>query len=101
MSQKHLIDRFHHHVGLAPKTLLRLHRFERALAALNRPGPVRLEQIALACGYYDQAHFKRDFADFSGINPSDYAKTRAAYFSAPNQADDTGLFVPLETPALR
>ncbi len=96
VSQKHLIDRFHHHVGLAPKTLLRIHRFERALAALNRPGPVRLEQIALVCGYYDQAHFNRDFADFSGINPTAYATTRAAFFADPHQADDTGLFVPLD-----
>ena len=96
ISQKHLIDRFHHHVGLAPKTLLRIHRFERALAALNRPGPVRLEQIALACGYYDQAHFNRDFAAFSGINPTTYATTRAAFFADPQQADDAGLFVPVD-----
>ena len=101
VSQKHLIDRFHHHVGLAPKTLLRIHRFERALAALNRPGPVRLEQIALACGYYDQAHFNRDFAAFSGINPTAYATTRAAFFADPQQADESGLFVPLDAPGKR
>ena len=95
VSQKHLIDRFHHHVGLAPKTLLRIHRFERALAALNRPGPVRLEQIALACGYFDQAHFNRDFAAFSGINPTAYAKARAAFFAPPGPPDESGLFVPL------
>lgn len=101
ISQKHLIDRFHHHVGLAPKTLLRIHRFERTLAALNRPGPVRLEQIALACGYYDQAHFNRDFAAFSGINPTGYARTRAAFFTASGSTDESGLFVPLDAPHKR
>lgn len=96
ISQKHLIDRFHHHVGLAPKTLLRVHRFERALEGLNATGEIALEQIALACGYFDQAHFNRDFAAFSGINPTAYANTRRAYFTDPSQADDTGLFVPID-----
>jgi AraC-like DNA-binding protein len=29
-------------------------------------------EIALNCGYYDQAHFNHDFRAFSGINPSTY-----------------------------
>ena len=34
--------------------------------------------VALSCGYFDQAHFNHDFRTFSGINPSTYLRHRAA-----------------------
>jgi AraC-like DNA-binding protein len=81
-SRRHLTTRFSEQVGLAPKTLARLLRFGRAARLLGagpssheRGGaagaPSSLAEIALECGYYDQAHLNRDFREFAGLAPTE------------------------------
>jgi AraC-like DNA-binding protein len=36
---------------------------------------------ALACGYFDQAHFIHDFRAFSGINPSTYLAQKTEHLN--------------------
>ncbi|HTX33699.1 MAG TPA: helix-turn-helix transcriptional regulator [Bryobacteraceae bacterium] len=63
--------------GLTPKFLARVLRFRHAqerLAAQRPPVPGRapsaLVDLALDCGYYDQAHFIHEFREFSGRTPA-------------------------------
>ncbi len=58
--------------GFTPKLLLRRQRFLRTLAQfMLDPSLAWLE--TLDDGYYDQAHFIRDFRRFMGMTPSAYA----------------------------
>jgi len=75
-SQKHLITQFHEQIGLPPKTLARILRFTHALRLLEQSKGVCWSEIALDCGYYDQAHFSRDFRAFTGSAPGDFLARR-------------------------
>lgn len=69
-SRRHFTDRFVREVGLAPKQVSRLIRFE-ASAALLRTGVERtLADIAATVGYYDQAHLSNEWRVLAGCSPS-------------------------------
>jgi AraC-like DNA-binding protein len=71
VSARRLHSRFEDEVGLAPKRLARILRFQRALAALGAPArAANLARVALDAGYFDHAHFVRDFRAFAGTSPS-------------------------------
>lgn len=70
-SRRHLAARFRTQVGLAPKVFGRILRFRRAASELTRADGRSLAEIALDCGYYDQAHLNRDFREFSGRTPTE------------------------------
>jgi len=61
---------FEREVGLSPKRAARVLRLERALAALARP-EARLAELALDCGYYDQAHLCRELRVLCGQSPGE------------------------------
>jgi AraC-like DNA-binding protein len=73
-SRKHLASRFREQIGLTPKTAARILRFQRAVGRLA--AGVSLGRLALDCGYYDQAHFNRDFRQFAGSTPSEFLARR-------------------------
>jgi AraC-like DNA-binding protein len=75
-SHRRLIARFREGIGLAPKTLGRVLRFERVSRLLQQVDEPRLAEVALDCGYYDQAHLNRDFRQFAGTTPGDYLARR-------------------------
>jgi AraC-like DNA-binding protein len=57
-------------VGVSPKRLARVTRFQRALRILEHlDSPQRGTQTAAMCGYADQAHFIRDFRELAGCPP--------------------------------
>jgi AraC-like DNA-binding protein len=69
---------FREEVGLPPKTIARLLRFERAreLAALaEQPDWPR---IALASGYYDQSHLINEFRRVTGRTPVTFFQDQRA-----------------------
>lgn len=71
-SRRHLVAKFRQQVGLPPKTLARIMRFEHLVSRLRADGPVHWTRLAAECGYYDQAHMNRDFREFAGTTPTDF-----------------------------
>jgi AraC-like DNA-binding protein len=79
MSAKRFIERFKNEVGMTPKRYCRVRRFQRALASAHRPAGVDWTQVALDCGYFDQAHFIHDFKSFAGVTPTAYQAARTPF----------------------
>jgi AraC-like DNA-binding protein len=75
-SRKHLAHRFKEQIGLTPKSLARVLRFQRALRILADGKPPFVE-VATLCGYYDQAHLIREFRALSGYTPRELLAARA------------------------
>jgi AraC-like DNA-binding protein len=73
-SERRLLRAFRVHVGPAPKTFARMLRFHRAVERLRTEREPDLGRIALECGYYDQAHFNRDFRAFAGAPPTEFLR---------------------------
>jgi AraC-like DNA-binding protein len=84
-SRKHLLRRFKEQIGVGPKTYARVLRFQRAVHMLgHREGAngadelgagreLTWAEVALECGYFDQAHMNRDFRQFAGASPGELA----------------------------
>jgi AraC-like DNA-binding protein len=75
-SHKHFVAQFTEHIGLSPKVMARVLRFGRAAELLQVSERGRFADIAYACGYYDQAHFTRDFTAFAGVSPTELLASR-------------------------
>jgi AraC-like DNA-binding protein len=62
---------------LSPKAFWRVRRFRAALRDLEQGA---LSGAALACehGYFDQAHFLREFRALSSSSPREYLAARVA-----------------------
>jgi AraC-like DNA-binding protein len=75
MPTKRLIALFRAEVGLSPKAYARVRRLQAALRLLET-GPMGGARIAAEVGYFDQAHFVRDFESFTGLTPTQYAEQR-------------------------
>lgn len=67
VTARHLRRAFHEHVGIGPKEFARAARLQRVLriAATSRDW----SQIAVAAGYYDQAHLIAEFRALVGVTP--------------------------------
>lgn len=69
VSGRQLRRRFLVEVGVGPKLLCRLLRFQQVFRAVDGDAPDWAD-VALACGYYDQAHLINDFRQFAQQTPS-------------------------------
>ncbi len=73
MSARQLRRLFLEQVGLTPKHLSRVIRFRESVSRLGKTKRGDLTQVALDCGYYDQAHFINEFRELSGYRPAEFA----------------------------
>jgi AraC-like DNA-binding protein len=75
-SQNHLGNQFKRFVGIPPKEVARFYRFAHVLRSLDSTEPGDLTRLAHQSQFYDQSHFNRDFAAFTGSSPSEYLQLR-------------------------
>jgi AraC-like DNA-binding protein len=71
-SRKRIVARFREEVGLPPKAMARLLRFERARELAKRAQRPDWPRIAVECGYYDQSHLVNDFRAVTGRTPATF-----------------------------
>jgi AraC-like DNA-binding protein len=79
LSPKRFIQAFRDRTGFTPKVFCRIRRFQQALGRMESSQEVEWANVALDCGYFDQAHFIHDFRAFSGINPTSYLAHRTPH----------------------
>jgi AraC-like DNA-binding protein len=75
-SRKHLVARFRREIGLPPKTVARILRFDRLVRRLDRDPAPRWADAALEAGYYDQPHLIREFRELAGVTPRQWLSAR-------------------------
>jgi AraC-like DNA-binding protein len=89
-SRRQLEREFAEGVGLSPKELSRVARFQNVLRlAARRPG-ASWADLAARCGYSDQAHLVREFKALSGATPTSREELTGAlarYFIDPARLD--------------
>ncbi len=90
VSDNHLATQFKSHVGVTPKRVARIYRFARLILSVDASCPVDWSDLAHAAGYFDQAHFAREFKDFTGHTPTGYLALRQRFPAEPGFPPDRG-----------
>ena len=68
-SRRRLVERFREEIGLPPKAVARIVRFNAARMMAEASADPDWADIAAACGYADQPHLVREFAELAGSSP--------------------------------
>jgi transcriptional regulator GlxA family with amidase domain len=87
LTSRRFIASFRDEVGLTPKVFCRLSRFRHVIGTLESAPAIDWPAIALACGYFDQAHFIHDFRAFAGVSPTAYLRHRTTSVNHVRVAD--------------
>lgn len=71
-NRRQLARKFSTAIGLSPKQLSKTIRLQAALKALLAEKPTKLTELAYDNQYFDQAHFIKDFKEFTGLTPKEF-----------------------------
>lgn len=82
LSSRQLERQFKEQVGVGPKRFASLVRFDAALANLAERH--RSLDLALGLGFFDQAHFIREFGRYAGTTPSAYGRSHPNFPDLPH-----------------
>lgn len=75
LSKRRQLERkFSKQIGISPKQLGKVIRLQAALKMLLNQKTEKLTHIAYESEYYDQAHFIRDFKEFTGTTPTEFTE---------------------------
>lgn len=72
INRRNMERKFTSAIGISPKQLARVARLQATLKMLGQKKFTSLTEIAYENGYYDQAHFIKDFREFTGISPKSF-----------------------------
>lgn len=70
ISPRHLRRLFEFYIGDTAKTFSKVVRFQNILRAKPSTQSLRENKLFFDVGYYDQAHFIKEFKNFYGVSPS-------------------------------
>lgn len=71
-NRRQLVRKFSSTIGLSPKKLSKTVRLQATLKALLTTDIISLTDVAYENGYYDQAHFIKDFKELTGLTPREF-----------------------------
>ncbi|MEP7290796.1 MAG: helix-turn-helix domain-containing protein [Chloroflexota bacterium] len=74
MNKRSLQRLFSQYVGVSPKWVIQRCRLQEAAQQLASGAVTDSAKLALELGYFDQAHFIKDFKAVVGASPAEYAK---------------------------
>ncbi|EMY71504.1 helix-turn-helix domain-containing protein [Leptospira vanthielii] len=66
---------FREYVGVSPKWVIQRFRIQEVAERMEKEKTIPYAEMALELGYYDQAHFIKDFKNTIGLSPEEYLKT--------------------------
>jgi AraC-like DNA-binding protein len=69
---KSLERKFSCRLGKTPKQYIKLVRFQETLKDFSKNKDINLTEYAYRNGYFDQAHFIKDFKTYSGYTPGEF-----------------------------
>lgn len=72
LSNRQIERKFKAMIGVDMQSYIRISRFEHAKKLLLQNSSLRLTDVALEAGYYDQPHFSNDFKRISGVRPGKF-----------------------------
>lgn len=90
-SRRYFTQRFTEQVGVPPKQAARLHRFERSAALLRSGRYHGLAELAVECGFYDQAHLTNEWRQFAGCTPSTWIREELPFLQSGQHAGPADL----------
>jgi AraC-like DNA-binding protein len=72
VNRRQLERKFSSAIGLSPKQLSKTIRLQTTLKTLLNKKVISLTDLAYENDYYDQAHFIKDFKEFTGLTPKEF-----------------------------
>ena len=72
INRRNMERRFTSVIGMSPKQLSKLVRLQTAMKIMEQGKFSSLTSLAYETGYYDQAHFIKDFKEFTGVSPKSF-----------------------------
>ncbi len=86
LSRRHLAQLVRAELGLTPKTVARVLRFDSACRCLRSGRAASLADTAAACGYFDQAHLTNDWKQLAGCTPGEWISEELPFLQDPRSA---------------